>query len=69
MYVYVIVIDAPSVSQYFFSSAAVENLCDEFWRWRLRESPEFATFCGVHDYDDQLDDTSVQGYKRRGVST
>ena len=49
-------------------SMAVKKLCDEFWTWRLKESPEFATFCGVHDYDDQLDDTSVSGYERRGVS-
>ena len=48
---------------------AVQKVCDEFWSWRLKESPEFATFCGVHDYDDQLDDTSIEGYERRGVSS
>ena len=32
------------------------------------ESPEFASFCGVHHYDDRLDDVSIAGYQRRGVS-
>ena len=50
-----------------YFSAAVEKLCADFWSWRVQGSPEFATFCGVHEFDDQLDDTSVQAYEKRGV--
>ena len=35
----------------------------------MKESPEFATFCGIHDYDDKLDDSSLAGYMRRQVKT
>lgn len=45
----------------------VEALCAEMWAWRLQESPELATYFGVHDYDDLLDDLSEEAYIRREV--
>lgn len=32
---------------------------------RLKDSPEFATSIGVHNYDDRLDDRSVEAYNDR----
>ncbi len=43
------------------------SLCEEFWEWRLREWPEFATFCGIHKYDDRLNDHSEEAFKARQV--
>lgn len=53
----------------------VTRLFEEVWSWRLRTSPEFASYCGVHDYDDKLDDiglvafqewkTTVEGFLER----
>ena len=45
----------------------IETLCDEVWRWRLAESPEFSTFCGFHDTDRELDDISEEAYIKREV--
>ena len=52
---------------YIAICSAVTSLLGEFWAWRLRESPEFATQCGVHDYDDRLDDYSLQALEKRKV--
>ena len=41
------------------------TIFDTFWMWRLKESPEFATAIGIHDFDDQLDDLSIEAFKRR----
>ena len=48
--------------------AEVKKLCEDFWAWRMRDSPEFATYCGNHDYDDKLDDVTTEAYDRRQVS-
>ena len=42
-----------------------KNIFEEFWIWRLEESPEFATAVGIHDYDWKLDDHSLQAFQRR----
>lgn len=44
-------------------------LFDKEWQWRLRNFPEFASFAGVHDYDDQLDDESPQAQAQRDQQT
>ncbi|PVD34570.1 hypothetical protein C0Q70_05846 [Pomacea canaliculata] len=43
----------------------VEALSADVWSWRLAESPELSTFCGVHENDDQLDDISEEAYIKR----
>ena len=43
----------------------INDLMDRFWTWRLLDIPEFATFVGVHIYDDRLMDMSINGYLRR----
>ena len=45
---------------------AVLSLCHDFWQWRLKESPELASFCGFHQFDDEWDDISEEAYIRRG---
>lgn len=46
----------------------VEQLCDEFWEWRMRESPEFASYCGDQRYCDQLDDIDTAAFQGFEVS-
>lgn len=41
------------------------TLFRDLFAWRMAESPEFATFCGIHDRDDLLDDLSEEAYIRR----
>jgi len=45
----------------------VSALFEEFWEWRMRESPEFASYCGDHRYDDRLDDYSLDAFAKRLV--
>eukprot|EP00058_Branchiostoma_floridae_P023772 XP_002609262.1 hypothetical protein BRAFLDRAFT_86827 [Branchiostoma floridae] len=45
----------------------IAELCEEFWQWRLRESPEFATSTGCHTYDHLLDSHKPQAYGKRMV--
>ncbi|XP_067666547.1 uncharacterized protein [Haliotis asinina] len=35
--------------------ASLGTLFDQYYQWRLKESPEMATYLNVHDYDDELD--------------
>ncbi|KAH9523184.1 hypothetical protein Btru_066043 [Bulinus truncatus] len=44
---------------------AVKALYEEVWEWQLADSPELATFCGIHHYDDLWDDISEESYLRR----
>lgn len=46
----------------------VEKLCDEFWEWRMKESPEFASYCGDQRYCDLLDDIDTEAFKGFEVS-
>ncbi|KAB7497566.1 hypothetical protein Anas_03158 [Armadillidium nasatum] len=46
-------------------SPEVQELCDEYWNWRLSNMPEYATFVGIHDYDADLDDMSEAAYEAR----
>ncbi|XP_068227535.1 uncharacterized protein [Palaemon carinicauda] len=46
-------------------SPGLAQLCTDYWNWRMKDSPEFATAVGIHDYDDQLDDLSLEAYQRR----
>ncbi|XP_076321638.1 uncharacterized protein LOC143231038 isoform X2 [Tachypleus tridentatus] len=43
----------------------VDTLFLDFWDWRLRESPEFATYLGNHTFDDRLDSYSLQSFQKR----
>lgn len=40
----------------------LSNLLEEYWQWRLEESPEFASTLGLHQKDDKLDSFSEESY-------
>ncbi|KAL1417313.1 hypothetical protein MTO96_006191 [Rhipicephalus appendiculatus] len=41
------------------------ELFEEFWQWRLKDSPEFATMVGFHGYDHLLESYSVKSFQDR----
>jgi len=43
----------------------LNQLYDETWKFRLRESPTFATRVGVHDFNDKLPSMSMMDLTRR----
>uniref|UniRef100_A0A8W8JD75 DUF885 domain-containing protein n=1 Tax=Magallana gigas TaxID=29159 RepID=A0A8W8JD75_MAGGI len=44
------------------SDSDVRALCDEFWQWRMRQSPEFASFCGDQRYSHLLDEIDTKAF-------
>uniref|UniRef100_K1RLI4 Uncharacterized protein n=1 Tax=Magallana gigas TaxID=29159 RepID=K1RLI4_MAGGI len=40
----------------------VRALCDEFWQWRMRQSPEFASFCGDQRFSHLLDEIDTKAF-------
>ena len=44
------------------------QLAEDFWRWRLEDSPELATTVGVHDYNDRLETFTRDAFRKRKVS-
>eukprot|EP00091_Calanus_sinicus_P003324 TRINITY_DN13492_c0_g1_i1.p1 TRINITY_DN13492_c0_g1~~TRINITY_DN13492_c0_g1_i1.p1 ORF type:complete len:153 (+),score=39.47 TRINITY_DN13492_c0_g1_i1:50-508(+) len=44
------------------SSPAVSKLFADYWSWRLRQSPEFATLTGNKEHNDVLEDFSEERY-------
>ena len=51
------------------AAARFAGLVEREWQWRLREFPVFATYVGVHDFDDRLEDASLAAWERRGRET
>jgi uncharacterized protein (DUF885 family) len=51
---------APSTAAPSSAVATLHALFDREWKWRLKQSPEFATSVGVHDDDDKLSDASME---------
>ncbi|XP_047490586.1 uncharacterized protein LOC125040119 [Penaeus chinensis] len=47
----------------------VEQLLTDYWDWRISSTPEFASFVGIHDYDDQLDSMTLLEYESRLVES
>jgi len=43
----------------------LHQLFDEAWTYRLQKNPLFATSVGVHDYNDELPEVSVEAAQRR----
>ena len=43
------------------------RIMSEFWFWRLREVPEFASSVGVHDFDDRLETFTLEAFRNRKV--
>lgn len=41
------------------------ELFESYWQWRLKESPEFATFIGTNDFDNMLESFALESYQNR----
>lgn len=46
-------------------SSGVQELLNSYWEWRLKDSPEFASFVGIHEYDHLLDDMTMEVFLGR----
>lgn len=46
-------------------SPRVKQIADDYWRWRIDDLPEFASFVGIHNQDEKLDDLSLSAHKAR----
>ena len=46
--------------------AKLKVLLDEVWEFRMKNSPLFATYCGDHRFDDQLDQVGLAAAEARG---
>lgn len=47
------------------SVAKLDDIVNEFWLWKLEDSPEFATTVSVHDKDHALESHSLQVLEKR----
>ena len=41
-----------------------KSLFQKFWDRQMLESPSYATFCGINDYNDRLEDLSIESWKQ-----
>ncbi|KAB7497570.1 hypothetical protein Anas_03152 [Armadillidium nasatum] len=41
------------------------NLCDDYFKWRVSDMPQYATRIGIHDSDTELNDMSEEAYESR----
>ncbi|CAG5127704.1 unnamed protein product, partial [Candidula unifasciata] len=46
-----------------------QRILDEFYDYRSREFPEYATYVGYHDYDDALESFRLSAFDRRKNET
>ena len=47
------------------SEEILQNICKEFWKWRMEESPEFAMTCNVHEQNDKLTVRTEKTFEER----
>ena len=56
----------------FFSFAEARTelikLEGDYWSWKTKEFPTFATAVGVHEYDDRLETFTLEAFDNRIVS-
>lgn len=43
----------------------LRTFVDKYTKWRLRSSPEYATSVDVHNYNDMLEQQSVDAYDEK----
>lgn len=43
----------------------IESIQEEYWQWRLKDSPEYSTFLGYYEYNDLLRSYSVQNFMQK----
>jgi len=44
-----------------------KRLVNEYWQWRLREAPEFATTIQVYTYNNRTEQFGIDDLDRRHV--
>ena len=44
-----------------------KRLVDEYWQWRLREAPEFATTIQVYTYNNRAEQFGIDDLDRQHV--
>ena len=42
----------------------LKSLFEKYWDRQMLVSPSYATFCGINDYNDRLEDLSVESWKQ-----
>ncbi len=47
------------------SPAELDHLYQDYWDFVLKEDPRYATYLGDHRYDDELEDSSEEAFRRR----
>jgi hypothetical protein len=45
----------------------LNQIVDEFWEWRMKNNPEFASNIGDHRYTDRVEDYSLEAFEMRKV--
>ena len=48
-------------------AAEVESVESEWWAWRLADDPLFASYVGVRDHDDRLQDVTAEARAARAA--
>jgi uncharacterized protein (DUF885 family) len=48
-----------------YTEKDVRELFEEFWQFKLTNNPEFATRIGITDFDDQVNEYSLDSFRRR----
>ncbi|XP_060563219.1 uncharacterized protein LOC132722711 isoform X1 [Ruditapes philippinarum] len=43
----------------------LNQIVDEFWEWRMKNNPEFASNIGDHRYTDKVEDYSLEAFEMR----
>ena len=46
------------------NESTLKSLFEKYWERQMLVSPSYATFCGINDYNDRLEDLSVESWKK-----
>ena len=46
------------------NESTLKSLFEKYWDRQMLVSPSYATFCGINDYNDRLEDLSVESWKK-----
>ena len=49
------------------ASDDLDNLLEEFWNWRLENSPEYGTKFGINNHDDKLEIYTEEAFTKQKV--
>lgn len=59
------------IQKYFFFLAdgqiTIKSIEENYWKWRMKESPEFSTYLGYYENNDQLRSYRVETFEKRKV--